>query len=386
MICNSHMLIKGVCVMYSRTYKSRFTAVVIGKKLILTSLAAVLATVSCISAALVLGSQRDVDISAFHRRMLFDAIPLAASSDDVTLMTDICGIIKLVSGLDIYNPISNFEMIPAFCTIGEYELPAVTDTEETKPALPVVKVTQDNSSDASLKIKNETPYNIDINGLLNRPTDIYVSDDEPSVLIVHTHGTECYTQSEKYHYSDVDSARCEDTRYNVVRVGEELATELVSRGYNVLHDRSLNDTPSYNNSYNKTLAVIENYLEKYPSIRCVLDVHRDAIEMEDGTKVKFTADINGESAGQVMIVCGTDGLGLEHPDWQSNLSFALKIQNYMNEKYPGLMRPVNLRKERFNMHKTPGSLILEFGTHGNTLDEALASVKYIAEGIGEVLR
>ena len=157
-------------------------------------------------------------------------------------------------------------------------------------------------------------------------------------------------------------------------------------GFNVLHDKSLNDTPSYNNSYNKTLGVIESYIKKYPSIQCVFDVHRDAVNREDGTKVKFTADINGEKVSQIMIVCGSDGLGLDNPDWQYNLSFALKIQNYLNKTYPGLMRPVNLRKERFNLHKTRGSLIFEFGTHGNTMDESLSAVKYLAEGIGEVLR
>ena len=102
--------------------------------------------------------------------------------------------------------------------------------------------------------------------------------------------------------------------------------------------------------------------------------------------MKFTADIGGEKVSQVMLVCGSDGLGLENPDWQYNLSFALKIQNYLNGKYPGLMRPVNLRKERFNLHKTKGSLIFEFGTHGNTMDEALGAVKYIAEGIDAVLK
>ena len=371
--------------MYSKTYKSRFTAVVIGKKLILALLAAVVATISCISLSLTLGRHMDADFSAFHRRMLYDALPLVACSDDITLMSDISAVVKLVSGLDIHNPLSNFEIMAAFCEVGDYELPSEKTLAQEELTLPVVNVVRENSSDAELKIKNETPYNIDTAALLKRPSDIYVSEDLPSILIVHTHGTESYTQSEKYHYSDADSPRCEDTRYNVVRVGEELASELTSMGYNVLHDKSLNDTPSYNNSYNKTLSVIESYLEKYPSIQCVLDVHRDALEREDGTKVKFTADIKGENVSQVMIVCGTDGLGLEHPNWQSNLSFALKIQNYMNGKYPGIMRPVNLRKERFNMHKTPGSLILEFGTHGNTLDEALASVKYIAEGIGEAL-
>ena len=139
------------------------------------------------------------------------------------------------------------------------------------------------------------------------------------------------------------------------------------------------------------------YVAKDSGVVCGIEIAKRVFElsgenvtfkilMADGTKVKFTADIDGEKVSQVMLVCGSDGLGLEHPHWQYNLSLALKIQNYLNETYPGLMRPVNLRKERFNMHKTQGSLILEFGTHGNTLDEALGAVKYIADGIEAVLK
>ena len=236
-----------------------------------------------------------------------------------------------------------------------------------------------------VEIKNQTGYNIDADALSNLPLDFNLSGKDVEILIVHTHGSESYTQSEKYHYSESDNARCQDTRYNVVRVGEELYSELTRRGFNVLHDKTLNDYPSYNNSYNKTMSLIEKYLKKYPSIKCVFDVHRDAIVGENDEKIKFTTQIKGEKVAQVMTVCGTDGLGLENPDWQKNLTFALKIQRYLNEKYPGFMRPVNVRKERFNLHLTKGSVIFEVGTHGNTLDEALASIKYLAEGIEKVL-
>ena len=244
---------------------------------------------------------------------------------------------------------------------------------------------QSNPSDG-LQIKNETTYNINTSSLVAEKCDIMLTHKEPEILIVHTHGSESYTQSEKHHYSQSDYARCQDTRYNVVRVGEELESELTKRGFNVIHDKSINDYPSYNNSYNKTLGIIEKYLAKYPSIKCVFDVHRDAVVGENDTKIKFTADIKGEKVSQIMIVCGSDQLGLENPNWQKNLSTALKIQDVLNKKYPGLMRPINLRKERFNLHKTTGSFIFEFGTHGNTLDEVLSSVKYFADGIEDVLK
>ncbi len=248
-------------------------------------------------------------------------------------------------------------------------------------------VAEHTNSSVNLDIKNETAYEIDKDVLIEQYGKIELkSNKKPQILIVHTHGSESYTQSKKYNYSQSDYARCQDINYNVVRVGTELYNELTKRGFNVIHDKSINNYPSYNNSYNKTLEKIEKHLKENPTIKCVFDVHRDAIMYDDNTKLKLTKTVNGEKAAQLMIVCGSDASGLYNPNWQKNLGFALKIQKEMESIAPGLMRPINLRKERFNMHKTGGSLIFEFGTHGNTLDEALATVKYLAEGIEKVLK
>ena len=152
-----------------------------------------------------------------------------------------------------------------------------------------------------------------------------------------------------------------------------------------MHDKTLCDYPAYNNSYVKSLEVIENYLLKYPSIEFVFDIHRDAIADEEGNPTKLTCKISNEVVAQAMIVCGTDAMGLENPNWQENLILALKIQKNLEQKYPGFMRPINLRKERFNMHKTKGSLLFEVGTHGNTIEEAQKAARYLAEGIAKVI-
>ncbi len=372
--------------MHSKCPSRRFTAVVIGKRLLALLAAALLAVIALISVFIVVAHNVSGWGEMFNLRMLSDAIPVVAAADDFTLMSDIETVVSVLTGLDTREHIGNIAQIPYFSNVDTAKKTIYVADMPTEAAVPAAKIAEQSAGDTQLKIKNETTYNVNTSALLDMPTRFEVSATQPQILIVHTHGTESYTQSEKYRYSDTDTSRCEDTRYNVVRVGEELAMELEERGFNVLHDKSLNDTPSYNNSYNKTLGVIESYLQKYPSIQCVFDVHRDAVEQEDGTKVKFTADIDGNKVSQVMLVCGSNGLGLEHPDWQYNLSFALKIQSYLNKTYPGLMRPVNLRKERFNMHKTPRSLILEFGTHGNTLDEALAAVEYVAEGIENAVK
>ena len=332
----------------------------------------------------------------FGVRTLSSAIPLVGAGTLDEIKDKNIEFLNSVSGTSFGNPEANFSVIPLISENTDYKelsAPVLISAEVTEQAeaeddisdLPVVAVVEKNVASENVKMKNETTYNIDTGALIDEKCDITLNHKEPEILIVHTHGSESYTQSEKYRYSPSDYARCQDTNFNVVRVGTELASELGKRGFNVLHDKSINDYPSYNHSYSKTLEVIEEYLNKYPTIKCVFDVHRDAVSDEENGRVKFTAQINGEKVSQVMIVCGTDQLGLENPNWQKNLATALKIQFALEKRYPGFMRPLNLRKERFNLHKTTGSFIFEFGTHGNTLDEVLASVKYFADGIEDVL-
>ena len=152
-----------------------------------------------------------------------------------------------------------------------------------------------------------------------------------------------------------------------------------------MHSDTLNDSPAYSGSYNRALEDITAYIKEYPSVKLVIDVHRDAITASDGTKYKTVAQIDGADTAQLMLVCGTDAGGLTHDSWQDNLSFQLKIQKEMNTRYPGIMRPLDIRAARFNQHVTPGSMILEVGTSGNTLEEALSSARLFAETLADML-
>ncbi len=236
----------------------------------------------------------------------------------------------------------------------------------------------------SVYINNETSFEIDINEFLEEKISI-TKKDGPLVLIVHTHTTESYTPSGKQTYSPNESTRTQDKNYNVVRVGEVIKEELIKGGINTIHDTSINDYPSYNGSYKKTLGIIEDYLKKYPSIQVVLDVHRDGMTKQDGTKMKVCAEVDGEKTAQVMVLCGSSEGGLKHENWRENLKLGLRIQQELANKYPALARPLQLVKERYNQHATKGSLILEVGTDGNTLEEALLCAKYTARAIANVL-
>lgn len=232
-----------------------------------------------------------------------------------------------------------------------------------------------------LKLNNATDYNIDPDAMCAEDIALSAQDGNPLVLIVHTHTTECYNGDEM----SGETERNTDETLNVVAVGEEIKAELEENGIGVIHDTTYHDYPSYQGSYTRALTTIENRLRENPSIKIVLDVHRDAFIYPDGSKLSVSYDDNGVSTAQVMLVVGTNSMGLWHDNWRENMKFAAKIQNAADIMYPGLMRPINLRTERFNEHMTLGSLILEVGSNGNTLEEAKKGGREVARAMSAVL-
>lgn len=220
---------------------------------------------------------------------------------------------------------------------------------------------------------------------LSRDLSLTLSQEGPQILIMHTHGTEAYTMADGDDYTPSDTARTTDENYNMIRVGEEMKAVFESMGLSVVHDTSLYDYPSYTGSYARSLKGIQSYLEEYPTISVVLDVHRDALIGADGTAYKVTDTLeNGETIAQVMLVVGSNDGGLEHPNWEANFTLAAHIQAAMLALDPGFPRPVNLRSQRFNQHMTAGSLLVEVGTSGNTLQEALAGARQFARAAGKI--
>ena len=242
------------------------------------------------------------------------------------------------------------------------------------------------TSYGAVSVNNRTDENISIKNLLNEtPKYKTITKDEPYILVYHTHTTEGYELLDLGWYSNQYNSRTKDSRKNMVRVGEELVKELEKAGYKVIHDKTIYDS-SYNGAYGRSLVTVEKYLEKYPSIVLTLDVHRDAIHYDNATKSKPTAEINGKKAAQVMIITGCEGDGVEDfPKWKDNLTFALHLQNTVEENYDGLMRPVFFCNRKYNMNVTPCSLLLEFGTDANTLEEAVYSASLIGKSISEML-
>ncbi len=234
-------------------------------------------------------------------------------------------------------------------------------------------------------IRNDTSFEAEPEEILQRNVRISASPSGVSVVVVHTHGTEAYTQDVGYTYTESDSFRTTDSEKNVVRVGEELCRELESRSIKTAHYTDYCDYPNYAGAYDRSFDLIEKALSEHPEARVVIDLHRDAILSADGSYYRTQAIIEGETSAQIEFVCGTDGGGLSHPGWRDNLSFQLYLQQRIESMYPGLMRPLNLRKARFNQHFRTGSMLVEVGSCGNTLSEALTAVRFFARALSEVL-
>lgn len=232
---------------------------------------------------------------------------------------------------------------------------------------------------------NRTKLAVDLPALAAAPVEISLPAGEPQVLIMHTHGTEAYTQDGTDIYTPSDNnTRTLDENFNMIRVGDEIERVFTEMGLSVVHDRAIYDYPEYNGAYGRSGAGVRQYLEKYPSIRIVLDVHRDALVGQDGTVYKAVTTVDGVKTAQVMLVLGSSEGG-DHPNWQKNLSLAAKVQQSMNTLYPTLARPMTLRSSVYNQALTSGSLLVEVGTHGNTLQEALNGARLFARSAGQVL-
>lgn len=247
----------------------------------------------------------------------------------------------------------------------------------------ITKPTQPTSTE-SIAVNNKTEYTVDTDALLKEPLKLKLTENKPAVLIIHTHGSEAYLPHGTDTYVPSDPFRTQDISQSVIRVGEELAAAFEKAGIRVVHDTGVYDYPSYAGAYNRSYAAIQSYLKKYPSIKVVIDLHRDAIGTED-TVYKTIAQFGDTTCSQLFFVIGTNASGLKHPNWRENLKLALHIQMEMNRLYPTLAKPIELSQYRYNQQATLGSMLVEIGCTGNTLQESLTAARYFADAASSVL-
>lgn len=248
----------------------------------------------------------------------------------------------------------------------------------TKVIDSIVPNTYTNSYDG-VDIKNGTDYTL-TDEILN---PIGLEYNKSDVIIFHTHTCESYTPTEAYPYEESGTFRTIDLNYSVSRVGDSLTDQLTSYGFNVIHNKTYHDYPAYTGSYGRSMETVQGILNEKPNTDIIIDLHRDAIA---DTTYAPSVQIGDEIASQLMFVIGTDGGGLEHPNWQQNLKFAISVQKKANELYPGLFRSILLRNSRYNQQLGKAACIIEVGATGNTLEQSMTSMKYLAKVLDEVLK
>ena len=266
------------------------------------------------------------------------------------------------------------------------ETPPVTTSapEDIIPKTMVAGTSDKYITSGRVTIYNHTDYRPDIDALLAAAPPLGGEGEGPQILIFHSHATEAYTMDGTDVYEESDSYRTLNTRQNMVRIGEEMKAIFEAAGLEVIHDTTLYDYPRYNEAYSRSGAGVAKWLEEYPSIRLVLDVHRDALAAADGTIYKTAAGTVKDCA-QVMLVMGSDAMGQYHPNWKVNLARAVAIQDALAQKWATLTRPLVLRTSRFNQQLSDGMILVEIGTHGNTLQEAITAARIFARTVADMM-
>lgn len=262
-----------------------------------------------------------------------------------------------------------------------FSVPQVTQPEITEPTATEAAVLQPViflEEDAALvQIRNASGKKIDVAAMLQTPLSWQREENKPLVLILHTHCSEAYADcvNREIPYRSLDETE------NMLAIGDRLTRQLEQAGIGVIHDRTIHDQASYNGAYNHSRKQTEIYLEQYPSIALVLDLHRDAMADQNGKQLSTCVNINGTDTAQLMLVMGTNAGGLYHPQWQENMALAVKLHALLAKVEPNLIRPISLRSQRFNQDLSPGAMLVEVGTAGNSQAQAMAATDQLATAL-----
>ena len=235
-------------------------------------------------------------------------------------------------------------------------------------------------------IHNETVYSPNLQELMRRKLDLSEEGTTPAVLILHTHTSEGYLPADTAYVTEplgsLTYTRNADA--NVLAVGRALAASLQKKGITAIHCTVMHDASGLSGAYERSAETIKKYLEEYPGICLVIDLHRDAVFNANGEAIAAVSEIDGKSVAQVMAVVGTDGNGTAHEGWENNLALALQLRNRLNQN-GNLCRPVSLRNASFYQELSPYALLLEIGTAAGSVEEAVSAAELVGEAIASLL-
>lgn len=272
-------------------------------------------------------------------------------------------------------------------TTPESTNPSVNDPPVPEGATPVISMDLCQKDLGMGYLHNQTPYRPDVLELLKQNTLRLDKSTEVQVLILHTHTSESYLEDGAMFVegSIGEASYSSDAERNVLAVGKALCESLNKKGITSMQCTVMHDEPSLSGSYSRAEKTVRAYLEQYPSIVCVIDLHRDAILTEAGEYVRTYTTVEGEEVAQIMAVVGSDCNGTRNERWQENLALALQLRALCEECYPGISRPVSLRAASYNQELAPYYLLLEIGSGGNSVEEAVRAAELFAEVFCELV-
>ncbi|HHY70948.1 MAG TPA: stage II sporulation protein P [Thermoanaerobacterales bacterium] len=321
--------------------------------------------------------------SNLFKRLLCISLPTLDSFDkqknrSIDLRSSISGVSRMLTNVDILNPETYFFMHLPLISLIDTEM-AMTPGVELSPQNPKIIENEHEPSENLPQLEIDEMEEFEVEKL--EPVS-----KGPLVLIYHTHTTEAYMPSEKYNYKPRDKTyHTEDLNYSVVRIGKAIADEMNRLKIPTMHNKTVHDIPTYMTSYTNSLKTVEQILKQNSTIKIVVDLHRDA-PVADPLKSReiTTVNIDGIIYSRFMLVVGTDKT-FPHPNWKENYRFANLLNDKLEQLYPGISRGINLRSERFNQHLSKKAILLEIGSHGNTMEESLNSAKIFAKVLVDLI-
>ncbi len=300
------------------------------------------------------------------------------------------------SNANVFTPNILFDLLNGTSkpSLPDTMLPEESESYPTEDTYPIKSTDISSKNVFGLEASNETAYDIDLISYLENEYPISPLDElhavygeeAPTVLILHTHGTEAYAEDDGEYYSIIDNCRSTDTTKNVVAIGAVMADYFNQNGIVTIHSREMFDAESYVNAYDYANEAIKEYVAIYPSIKYVFDVHRDSLITDDMTKLRPVTFVDSVPTAQYMCVIGTDENAGRHVNWERNLTFACHLQSRLWERSSSLTRRMSIRSASYNQRHADGSLLLEIGSCGNTLEEAKACALLVAEEITSLIK
>ena len=196
---------------------------------------------------------------------------------------------------------------------------------------------------------------------------------KPLVIIYHTHSSESYMP-----YTESNYHRAEEEG-TVRDVGDVLEAELKKKGINVIHDKTVHDRPSYNESYSRSLSTIQTLVKKYPTAVYIIDLHRDAAAAS-ATEGKYI-EIDGKRVAKFSMV-----VGKANENYVELYDFAKKVSSTAESMYDGFGGAIIEKNYNYNEFVSNKALLLEVGNNKNTIEEARACGKYFAGVLASIIK